>query len=208
MIKKINQKLYYYLLPLFLGVLTSFSLPPYNFLLINFITFPLLLFLLIEIQKKNFYWQSFKIGWLFGIGYFFSNIYWIVYSLTFENIYKPFIPIALILIPSFLGLFYGFITLIVSRFKLEKNFSSILIFSLVFAVVEFVRGFILGGFPWNLIVYSWTNYLNSLQILSAVGTYSLNLISITIFLIPLLIFFEKKIKIKFFLLFFTKSLEI
>ena len=135
MIKKINQKLYYYLLPLFLGALTSFSLPPYNFLLINFITFPSLLFLLIEIQKKNFYWQSFKIGWLFGIGYFFSNIYWIVYSLTFENIFKPFIPIALILIPSFLGLFYGFITLIVSRFKLAKNFSSILVFSLVFAVV-------------------------------------------------------------------------
>ena len=208
MIKKINQKLYYYLLPLFLGALTSFSLPPYNFLLINFITFPSLLFLLIEIQKKNFYWQSFKIGWLFGIGYFFSNIYWIVYSLTFENIFKPFIPIALILIPSFLGLFYGFITLIVSRFKLAKNFSSILVFSLVFAVVEFIRGFILGGFPWNLIVYSWTNYLNSLQILSTVGTYSLNLISITIFLIPLLIFFEKKKKFKVFLSIFLLSILI
>jgi len=151
---------------------------------------------LIEIQKKNFYWQSFKIGWLFGIGYFFSNIYWIVYSLTFENIFKPFIPIALILIPSFLGLFYGFITLIVSRFKLAKNFSSILVFSLVFAVVEFIRGFILGGFPWNLIVYSWTNYLNSLQILSIIGTYSLNLISITIFLIPLIIIFKKNKKFK------------
>ena len=121
MIKKKNQNLYCYFIPLLLGAITSFSLPPYNFLLINFITFPLLLFLLIEIKKKNFYWQSFKIGWLFGIGYFFSNIYWIVYSLTFEDIFKPFIPIALILIPSFLGLFYGFITLLTSRFRLEKK---------------------------------------------------------------------------------------
>jgi len=192
LIKNINQKLYYYLFPFLLGGVTSFSLPPYNFLYINFFTFPALLFILIKIQKKpNSIWLNFKIGWLFGIGYFLSNIYWIVYSLTFEDIFKPFIPIALILIPSFLGLFYGFITLVVSRFKLRKNFSSILIFSLIFGLTEFFRGFIFGGFPWNLIVYSWTNYLNSLQILSIIGTYSLNLISITIFLIPLIIIFKK-----------------
>jgi len=188
------------LLPLFLGVITSFSLPPYNFLLINFITFPVLLYILIKIKEKiNSSWLSFKVGWLFGTGYFLSNLYWIVYSLTFEDIFKPFIPIALILIPSFLGLFYGFITLLASRFKLRKNFSSILIFSLIFGLTEFFRGFIFGGFPWNLIVYSLTNYLNSLQILSIIGTYSLNLISITIFLIPLTIIFIKNKKFKIFL---------
>ena len=110
--------------------------------------------------------------------------------------FKPFIPIALILIPSFLGLFYGLITFTASKLKLKKNFSSILIFSLIFAVVEFIRGFILGGFPWNLIVYSWTNYLNSIQILSLIGTYSFNLISITIFLLPLVILFKKNLKFK------------
>ena len=183
-------------MPLFLGVTTSFSLPPYNFVIINFITFPSLLFLLIKIQKKNSFGLSFIIGWLFGFGYFFSNIYWIAYSLTFEDIFKPFIPIALILIPSFLGLFYGLITVAASRLTLGKNFSSILIFSSLFAVVEFIRGFVLGGFPWNLIVYSWTSYLNSLQILSLIGTYSFNLISITIFLLPLVVFFKKSLKFK------------
>ena len=202
MIKKKNQNLYCYLIPLLLGVITSFSLPPYNFLIINFLTFPLLLFFFIEIQKKNSFWLSFIVGWFFGIGYFFSNIYWIVYSLTFEDIFKPLIPIALILIPSFLGLFYGIITLAASRLKLEKNFSSILIFSLLFAVVEFFRGFVLGGFPWNLIVYSWTSYLDSLQILSSIGTYSFNLISITIFLLPTVIFFKKNLKFKLILFIF------
>ena len=42
--------------------------------------------------------------------------------------------------------------LIFSFFKIEKNLFTILIFSLIFSVIEFVRGFILGGFPWNLIV--------------------------------------------------------
>ena len=60
----------------------------------------------------------------------------------------------------------------------------------------------LVGFPWNLIVYSWTKYLNSLQILSLIGTHSFNLISITIFLLPLLIIFEKNIRFKISILMF------
>ncbi len=83
-----------------------------------------------------------------------------------------------------------------SLFRLKKNFLSILIFSSIFAIIEFIRGFVLGGFPWNLIAYSWTNYVNSLQILSLIGTYSFNLISITIFLFPLIFFFNKTIKFK------------
>ena len=70
----------------------------------------------------------FKIGWLFGFGYFVSNLYWITYSLTFEESFKFLIPIALIIIPLFLGLFYGFAILILSFFKLEKNFFLVLLF--------------------------------------------------------------------------------
>ena len=101
-----------------------------------------------------------------------------------------------ILIPLFLGAFYGLTTLVSSFFNLKKNISSILIFITIFSSIEYLRGIIFGGFPWNLIVYSWTNYLNSLQIISVIGTYSFNLISITIFLLPLIIFFKKSLKIK------------
>ena len=197
----LTHKLLIYIIPFLLGLFTSFSLPPYNFLIINFITFPiLLLFLIYNCGKSK--WISFEIGWLFGFGYFVSNLYWITNALTFEEIFKPLIPFALILIPLFLGIFYGFGTLICSFFYLKKNFSTVLIFATIFSVIEFIRGFVLGGFPWNMIVYSWTNYLNSIQILSLIGTYSFNLISITIFSLPFLIFFKKKIKFKIFVVLF------
>ena len=62
--------------------------------------------------------------------------------------------------------------------------------------------FILGGFPWNLIVFSWTDYLPFLQVLSLIGTYSFNLLSVTIFLIPTIILFNyRKITKLFFLVF-------
>jgi len=190
----LNYKTVIFLAPFFLGLLTSFSLPPYNFLIVNFFTFPILLILIIYNFKIK--WDSFIIGWSFGFGYFISNIYWITNSLTHDEIFKPLIPIAIIIIPLFLGFFYGFATLIFSFFNLKKDFNSILIFAIIFSLIEFIRGFIFGGFPWNLIVYSWTNYLNSIQIISYIGTYSFNLLSITIFLLPTTIFFNKKLIFK------------
>ena len=187
----IQKKILIYVIPFIIGLTTSYSLPPYSFFLINFITFPLLFFYLLSNHHKG-RWISFKIGWIFGFGYFISNLYWISNSLTFEEIFKPLIPFSLIIIPLFLGLFYGLVTFFCSFFNLKKNISSILIFSFFFSIIEYLRSFIFGGFPWNLVAYSFTDYLQFIQILSLIGTYTFNLLCVTLFLIPCIIFFNFK----------------
>ena len=198
----IQNKILIYIIPFIIGLITSYSLPPYSFFFINFITFPFLFFYFLSNQHKG-KWASFKIGWLFGFGYFISNLYWITNSLTFEEIFKPLIPFSLIIIPLFIGLFYGLITFFCYFFNLKKNFSSILIFSFFFSFIEYTRSFIFGGFPWNLIAYSFTDYLQLIQILSLIGTYAFNLLCITLFLIPSIIFFNYKKKKKILFLFFS-----
>ena len=195
MTNKKNNKFINFFLPLFLGLFSSFSLPPYNFFLINFLTFPLL-FNLITNKKASI--NLFFIGWLFGFGYFLSSLYWIANSLTFDENLKVFIPIGLILVPSFLAVFYGLITLLTSFFNLKNNFSSILIFAAIFSFIEFLRGHMLGGFPWNLISYSWSEFTNFIQIISIIGTYSFNLLSITLFLLPIIYLFKSNLKKKLF----------
>ena len=186
----LQNKAYLYLTCLFLGIITSFSLPPYNLFFINFLTLPVLLYILVNyVNKKTI---SFFVGWVFGFGYFISNLYWITNSLTFDVNFKLIIPFALILIPLFLGIFYGLVTFLCNFFNLKNKISSILIFSIFFGGIEFLRSFIFGGFPWNLVVFSLSNNLHSLQILSYIGTYSLNLLSITIFLLPVIFFFKYK----------------
>mgnify|MGYP007000155811 CR=1 len=96
-------------------------------------------------------------GWLFGFGYFVSNLYWISISLTFDDNFKFLIPFAIILVPGFLALFYGFVAYLFIILKPKKNLSSFFLFSLIFGIVEFIRGSILTGFPWNLIAYSFSN---------------------------------------------------
>ena len=185
-----ENKFSFYLLILFLGLFTSYSLPPYNFFFLNFLTLPLLLYILINYKGGKLIY--FLIGWFFGVGYFISNLYWITNSLTFDENLKFLIPFALILIPSFLAIFYGIMAFLCGFFNLKNKISSIFIFSLFFGSIEFLRSFIFGGFPWNLLVFSLSDHLPTLQILSIIGTYSLNLLSISIFLIPIIIFFEYK----------------
>ena len=70
----------------FLGAISSYSLPPYNYFIINFITFSLF-FIFIFNKKKNIYNNTFfKYGWCFGFGYFLFSLYWIAISLTFDQI--------------------------------------------------------------------------------------------------------------------------
>ena len=76
----------------------------------------------------------------------------------------------------------------------EKNVFFVLFFSLVFSIFEFARGNLLTGFPWNLISYTWSWSIESIQILSFIGTYTLSLISVTIFCVPFLFFQNKVIK--------------
>ena len=176
-------------------MLTSLSLPPFNYLIINFLTFSLFFFFLTQKLYQNIDTKKFFLyGWLFGFGYFLTNLYWISISLTFQQDLKFLIPITFILIPAFLALFYGLASYLFKIFRIKKTISSFLFFSLIFSFLEFIRGSILTGFPWNLIAYSFSNQLEILNVISIFGTYGFNLFCITLFTSPAIIILERSKK--------------
>ena len=102
---------------IFLGAMSSYSLPPYNYFIINFITFSLFfIFIFKEKNKLSHNKSFFKYGWYFGFGYFLFSLYWIAISLTFDDSFQFLIPFVIILFPAFLALFYGLTTLLFSIF--------------------------------------------------------------------------------------------
>ena len=210
MIEFFNRRLFIiFIFPLLLGGLTVLSFQPFNFFFVNFISLSSLFFLINYVKKKSksiyrakpFYKNLFILGTSYGFGFFFFGIYWIVYSLTFDDSFKVLIPFALILIPLFLSLFFSLPIVFVGKF-LNESISSIFLISLTFSVFDFFRSTILTGFPWNLWVHSFSWSLEVLQILPITGTFALNLLVITIFFFPSIIFFKKKGKYLF-LSFFT-----
>jgi len=180
----LKKKIYLDLLYLFfLGVVSSFSLPPFNYFIINFLTFSLFFIFLFK-KNSNYKFNFFLYGWAFGFGYFISNIYWISISLTFDENFKALIPLSLILIPGFLAVFYGIVTYLFKILKFKKIVSSFFLFSLLFGIIEFLRGYILTGFPWNLIAFSFSKHPELLSITSIIGTFGFNLFCISLFASP------------------------
>ncbi len=190
-----SEKLNFLILFL-LGGVSSFSLPPYNFFLINFISYVFLFLFLVEAKNSN---KSklifFLYGWFFGFGYFICSLYWISISLTFDSNFKFLIPISIIFVPAFISIFFGISTLITKLFLSQKKIiTSVLIFSLVFSIIEYIRGIVLSGFPWNLIAYSFSNQTQFIQINSLVGIYGFNLLCITLFTVPAILITRKSKK--------------
>ncbi len=188
-----------------LGALTSLSLPPFNYVLINFFTMSLLfVFLVKKFENYKNKKISFFFGWLFGFGYFATNLYWLSISLTFDESFTFLIPFSIILVPGFLALFYGLSICMFIILKPKKILSSFFLFSLIFGLVEYLRGTILTGFPWNLFAYSFSNHLEIINVISIIGTYGFNLFCISLFTSPaMLIFREEKKNIFVFFIFFV-----
>ena len=197
-----NRFLTLYAFPFIFGSLTTFSFAPFNFVLINFVIFPLFFYLLVYVNKrsKTFYRKKpykknlFFFGLAFGFGFYLSGISWITNSLTFDQNFKVLIPFALILIPLFLGLFIGLTTLLIGPY-LKLDFPSLAVFSASLALSDYLRAYMLTGFPWNLWAYCISDINELLQIINVIGLYSYNLLVITIFTFPIIIFFKiNKIK--------------
>ena len=97
-----------------LGLLTSLLFPPYFFLPLGFIIFPLLCLLLDLNRKDNSYLNIFKNFSFFGFGFFISYLFWIKNPFFVFEETKNFFPVFLLLI-ILLSLILSFIFTIISK---------------------------------------------------------------------------------------------
>ncbi len=196
-----SRTLLVFIAPLILGLVSVLSFQPFNITLINFLIFPILFLILSDINKrsKNKYRKKpylknlFFAGYCFGIGFFLSGTYWISYSLTFDENLKILIPFSIILIPLSLGLFFGLAAIFIGPF-IKKDYPSLFLFCFIFSLIDYLRGNILSGFPWNLWSYSWSWLVEIIQVLNPIGLYAFNSISIIFFCSPVILSFNNKYK--------------
>ena len=130
---------------LILGFSTTLLFPPYFFLPLGFIIFPILCLFFDYYKKKIKNLSIFLYSFVFGFGFFFSLLFWIKNPFFIFEETKNFFYVSILLI-ILLSLIFSIIFLIF--FLFNKKLSTIFLIPIIFIFTEFIISIFLYGFPW------------------------------------------------------------
>ena len=131
-------------------------------------------------------------GWWFGFGYFFFNLVWLGEAFLVEaEKFAWLLPFAVTLLPAGLALFWA-LAAWASRQVWPQGFARVLVFAIALSLVEWLRGHVLTGLPWNVPGYALTSPLELMQSAGVFGIYGLTLIACIVFAGPLVLLADAK----------------
>ncbi|HEC19670.1 MAG TPA: apolipoprotein N-acyltransferase [Gammaproteobacteria bacterium] len=104
--------------------------------------------------------QAFKLGYLFGMGFFGVGVSWVAVSFYRFGGMGPVLSFAAtVLFVLFLALFPAVMAWLSRRYysTLKKSYYLLLLMPALWVLFEWIRGWILTGFPWLALGYSQTD---------------------------------------------------
>ena len=158
------------------GSVSSLAMAPSNYWLLLFPCLSLLYVLLSNAGSARF---AAVLCWLFGLGYFLFGLWWIGNALLVEgNDFAWVWPISVIGLPLLLSSFTAATGYIAYKFSDLKKISGFFAFVASYLLMEWMRGNILSGFPWNLFGYMWADIPELVQTVSIGSIYLLTWLTI------------------------------
>ena len=151
--------------------LLIFSFPKINQPLFAWFAFVPLLY---AVEEKSAY-RSFLLGWLCGLIFSIGLVYWIVVvTTTYGRLSYP-IGIALMLMLSAYLALYSGLSLGLSRYVEQKSSIALpLVFPFFWVSLEYIRSFLLSGFPWENLGYSQYRLRTLMQSVDVTGVYGIS----------------------------------
>lgn len=171
-----------WVLALLAGVAAGLAHPPFGFLpgLLGYA----LLLAAIEAKGLHPLRQAFFRGWLGGVGYFAVGVWWITEPFMVDAKEQGWMaPFALVLMAGGLALFWGLAALLYRALRVGGP-ARVLVFAGCLASLEWLRGHVFTGFPWDLPGEAWRAGTAPSQMASVVGAYGLTWITVAIFAAP------------------------
>jgi apolipoprotein N-acyltransferase len=164
-----------YLAAAILGALASAALPPTHIVPALWPAFVGLLWLLDGVRRPH---VAFLVGWAFGTGHFFAGLYWVgIAFLVDAEQFAALIPLAVGTLSAGIGLFPGLAVLAVWSSRCT-GLGRVLLLAAAWVATEWLRSWVLTGFPWNLIGSVWTFSDAMLQLGALAGVWGLSLVTV------------------------------
>ncbi len=117
-------------------------------------------------------------GWAFAFGQYLVGWHWIGYAFMVDpSAHLWQMPFAIVILTAGLALYAG-IACGLALWLWRDGPARLLVFAVLYAVGEWMRGHALTGFPWNLQAYGWGASWAVMQSASLFGAYGLSFLTI------------------------------
>jgi apolipoprotein N-acyltransferase len=169
-----------------LGLCGTAALPPVYLVPLVVVAFTGLVWLLDAVPRggRRAARTAFMIGWSFGFGHFLAGFYWLANALLIDAAkFGWMVPFALFGLAAGLALFPAAATA-VHHASGRRGVAGILVLAVAWTAVEWLRGHVLTGFPWNLIGTVWAASPAMMQPASVVGLYGLSTLTVLAAALP------------------------
>ena len=161
------------ILALIAGAAAALVHPPFG-LIPGLLGYPLLMILAERSARVR---GAFWMGWLAGFAYFLVGCWWVAEAFYVNPDQAWMAPFAASLLPAGLGLFWGAAAALHRRLS-QGGVRRVLLFAALFSILEWLRGHVLTGFPWNPAGAGWEAGSAPSQFAAVVGVYGLGLITV------------------------------
>ncbi|HSR56161.1 MAG TPA: apolipoprotein N-acyltransferase, partial [Alphaproteobacteria bacterium] len=170
-----------------LGATAVLALPPIYGLPALFIAFTGLVWLIDGVKPVARAWcRVLALGWWFGFGFFVPGLYWITNALLVDAATHGWLaPFAVAGLSVYFALYPALACLLASW--APPGGWRILALAAAWAAMEWARGTVLTGFPWNLVSTALAFDPTAIQGASVLGAYGLSLVVVVIAAAPALL---------------------
>lgn len=164
-----------------LGALAAAAFPPLHLVPVLWLAFPGLLLLAGSREGPR---GAFGVGWAWGVGHFVAGLYWISNALLTEaDRFAWLVPLAVPGIAAVLALFVAVPVVLACLWP--AGWPRVLAFAGLWTLAEIARGYLLTGFPWNLLGTVWAFGALPVQGAAWIGTHGLSALTVVLACLPL-----------------------
>jgi apolipoprotein N-acyltransferase len=164
-----------------LGAVAALALPPFHLLPALLLSFPALVWMWDGSRTR---WAAFGAGWWWGLGFYSAGFYWIAHALLIEpEKFGWLIPFGTCGLGGVMGVFTGLATL-AAWLPRAGGPGRVALLAGAWTISEWLRTFVMTGFPWNPLGSVWDSSLAVAQAAALVGAHGLALMTALCFGLP------------------------
>ncbi len=163
------------------GALSAAAFPPLHQVYVFVPALAVLLWLVDGAASRR---AAFGWGWLFGFGHFAAGLYWVYYAFLVEaGTYGFLAPFAVVGLAALLAFFTGAVAVAAAGGR-RTGIARVVRLAAAWTLVEWLRSWVLTGFPWNMLGTAWTFSEPMMQPAAWIGAYGLSFATFCLAALP------------------------